>query len=91
MSHGKIKALYGLYKLLGRESFLDKARRYTNHIKNTIEDTISEMESRWYDAAHTKSEADMMVDDYNDGKLGIDQDKSLVELENVDIDIDMKM
>lgn len=32
-----------------------------------MEDTLAEMESRWYDGGHTMTEAEKMVDDYNHG------------------------
>ena len=41
---------------------------YSEHEADTIEDTISEMESRWYDEGHTMTEADKMVEDYNRGE-----------------------
>ena len=30
--------------------------------------TIDEMESRWYDATHRQTEAEKMVEDYNNGQ-----------------------
>ena len=41
---------------------------YSDPVADTIEDTISEMESRWYDEGHTMTEADKMVEDYNRGE-----------------------
>ena len=41
---------------------------YSDHVADTIEDTISEMESRWYDEGNTMTEADKMVEDYNRGE-----------------------
>lgn len=67
MAHGKMKTLHGLYKKVGREAFLDAAKCYSSHVKDSIDATLSEMESRWYDAAHTITEAEKMVGDYNDG------------------------
>ena len=43
---GKMKSLYGIYKKHGREAFLDAAKSYSVHVSDTIEDTLSEMESR---------------------------------------------
>ena len=67
MAHGKMKTLHGLYKKIGREAFLEAAKCYSNHVHDTVDATLSEMESRWYDTAHTMTEADKMVSDYNNG------------------------
>ena len=67
MAHGKMKTLHGLYKKIGREAFLEAARCYSSHVKDTVDATLSEMESRWYDSAHTMTEAEKMVADYNNG------------------------
>ena len=67
MAHGKMKTLHGLYKKVGRDAFLEAAKSYSDHVCNTIEATLSEMESRWYDSAHTMTEAEKMVEDYNNG------------------------
>ena len=67
MPHGKMKTLHGLYKKLGREAFLEAAKCYSNHVQDTVDATLSEMESRWYDPAHTMTEAEKMVADYNNG------------------------
>ena len=67
MTHGKMKTLHGLYKKIGREAFLEAAKCYSNHVHDTVDATLSEMESRWYDTAHTMTEADKMVSDYNNG------------------------
>ena len=40
---------------------------YSNHVCDTVDATLSEMESRWYDSAHTMTEAEKMVNDYNNG------------------------
>ena len=69
MAHGKMKSLFGLYKKLGRDAFLDTAKFYSAHVHNSVEATLSEMESRWYDSAHTVTEAEKMVDDYNNNCL----------------------
>ena len=65
MAHGKMKTLHGLYKRLGRDAFLEAAKHYSNHVHDTVEATLSEMESRWYDSAHTMTEAEKMIADYN--------------------------
>lgn len=64
---GKMKTIYGIYKKHGREDFLVAAQHYFDYVKPTIEDTLSEMESRWYDSSQTVTEAEKMVDDYNNG------------------------
>ena len=69
MARGKMKTLYGLYKRLGHNDFLEAAKRYSNHVQDTVEGTLLEMESRWYDAEHTITEAEKMVEDYNNGVL----------------------
>lgn len=75
--NGKMKSVYGIYKKHGREAFLTAARAYSDHVSDTIEDTISEMESRWYDEGHTMTEADKMLEDYNRGESPLLQAKSL--------------
>ena len=67
MAHGKMKTLHGLYKKVGRDAFLEAAKSYSDHVCDTIEATLSEMESRGYDSAHTMTEAEKMVEDYNNG------------------------
>ena len=69
MRHGKMKTLHGLYKTLGRDLFLDLAKNYSNNVHETIDATLWEMESRWYDKEHTITEAEKMVADYNKGML----------------------
>lgn len=68
-SHGKMKTLHGLYKVFGRDAFLEAAKSYSNHVQDTVEATLSEMESRWYDSAHIMTEAEKMIADYNNGVL----------------------
>ena len=77
MSHGKMKTLHGLYKSLGRDAFLASAKSYSNHVKDTVEGTLSEMESRWYDSAHTITEAEKMIEDYNTGVLKSGESQTL--------------
>ena len=69
MRHGKMKTLHGLYKTLGRDLFLEVAKNYSNDVHDTIDATLWEMESRWYDKDHTITEAEKMVADYNCGGL----------------------
>ena len=66
---GKVKSLYGVYKAMGRDAFLEAAKSYSGHVKNTVEATLEEMESRWYDAGQTMTEADKMVDDFRKGQI----------------------
>lgn len=70
---GKMKSLYGIYKKHGREAFLDAAKSYSPHVGDTIEDTLAEMESRWYDDNQTKTEAEKMIDDYNNGLTALNE------------------
>lgn len=69
MARGKMKSLHGLYKALGKDRFLELAQHYSNHVRDTVEGTLNEMERRWYDADHTLTEAEKMVEDYNRGLL----------------------
>ena len=57
MAHRKMKTLYGLYKRMGRDAFLEAAKGYSDHVCDTVEATLSEMETRWFDAKHTQTEA----------------------------------
>lgn len=77
MAHGKMRTLHGLYKRLGRDAFLEAAKHYSNHVRDTVEATLAEMESRWYDATHTMTEAEKMVADYNDGLLPLAQNEPI--------------
>ena len=77
MAHGKMKSVYGIYKKHGRAQFLDAAGYYSCHVHpESIDKTIDEMESRWYDATHRQTEAEKMVEDYNNG-LTVLNDASL--------------
>lgn len=68
MAHGKMKSVYGIYKKHGRDAFLDCASYYSDHVNYaSVEKTIDEMESRWYDSRHQFTEAEKMVEDYNNG------------------------
>ncbi|HPE94766.1 MAG TPA: hypothetical protein PLT66_01700 [Bacillota bacterium] len=74
MAHGKMKTLHGLYKKVGRDAFLKAAKFYSRHVKDSIDATLAEMESRWYDSAHTITEAEKMIEDYNNGVCVLCQD-----------------
>ncbi len=75
--HGKMKSVHGIYKKHGRDEFLEAASYYSDHVNpNSIDKTIAEMESRWYDATQRHTEAEKMVADYNNG-LTILNDPSL--------------
>jgi len=77
LSKGKMKSVYGIYKKHGRDDFLDAASYYSEHVNyDSIDKTIDEMESRWYDSSHTLTEAEKMVEDYNNG-LTVLNDQSL--------------
>lgn len=65
---GKMRSLYGIYKKHGKGAFLNAAKAYTSHVCDTIEGTLAEMESRWYDGDCTITEAEKMIDDYNHGR-----------------------
>ena len=78
---GKMKSLYWIYKKHGREAFLDAAKGYSAYVSDTIEDTLSEMESRWYDGSQTMTEAEKMIDDYNNGLTPLnEQEYSSVDM-----------
>ena len=64
-----MKTLHGLYKKLGRDLFLEVAKNYSDHVCDTIDAMLWEMESRWYNKEHTITEAEKMVRDYNKGRL----------------------
>ena len=65
---GKMKSIHGIYKKHGREEFLKAAASYSSHVNpKSIDKTIDAMESRWFDAGHTLTEAEKMVEDYNNG------------------------
>lgn len=91
MAHGKMKTLHGLYKRLGRDAFLEAAKHYSNHVHDTVEATLAEMESRWYDAAHTMTEAEKMVADYNDGLLPLAQSELLSAPDMGQADMTLRM
>ncbi len=61
----KMKTLEGIARKHGRDAFFQAAKYYYCHVKTTVTDTISEMESRWYDKHHQITEAQAMLRDYN--------------------------
>ncbi len=69
MRHGKMKTLYGLYKTIGRDAFLEAVKKYSGHAYDTVERALDDMESRLVDEDHALTEADIMVLDYNSGRL----------------------
>lgn len=89
--HGRMKTLHGLYRRLGREVFLEAAKHYSNHVRDSVDATVTEMESRWYDSAHTITEAEKMIEDYNNGILVYAQTASLayVDMGQADVTITM--
>ncbi len=80
---GKMKSLHGLYKALGRDAFLAAAKIYSDHVQNTVEATLSVMESTWYDDAQTITEADKMLADYNGGYLTRESAENLLRQEKL--------
>lgn len=75
---GKMKTIHGIYKKHGRAEFLEAAKDYSSHVHpESIDKTIDGMESRWFDARHTMTEAEKMVEDYNNGLTVLNNDASL--------------
>ena len=67
-TNGRMQSLYGICCKHGREAFLEAAEYYSGHVDpESVENTIYEMNSRWYDRTHTQSEAEKMLEDYNNG------------------------
>lgn len=84
---GKMKTVHGIYKKHGREEFLEAAKAYSTHVHpESIDKTIDEMESRWFDARHTMTEAEKMVTDYNRG-LTLLNEQALVSSEQTQPEI----
>lgn len=69
MMSRKVKSLYGVYKALGRDAFLAAAKAYSGYVQKTVDETISQMESHWYNYEETITEADKMVSDFREGYL----------------------
>ena len=64
----KIQSIYGIYKKHGREAFLSAAEHYSDNVDwNSVEKTVSNMESTFYSERHNLTEAEKMVKDYNNG------------------------
>ena len=64
----KVQSVYGIYKKHGREAFLSAAEHYSDNVNwNSVEKTISNMESTWYSDKHNLTEAEKMVKDYING------------------------
>ena len=80
---GKVKSLHGVYKALGRDAFLAAARIYSDHVQKTVEATLSEMESRWFDTGHTITQADKMVRDFQNGYLTRESAEELLAQEKL--------
>lgn len=60
----KIQSVYGIYKKHGREAFLSAAEHYSDNVDwNSVEKTVSNMESTWYSDKHNLTEAEKMVKD----------------------------
>ena len=91
MARGKMKTLHGLYKRMGRDAFLESAKAYSNHVRSTVDETLMEMESRWYDSAHTMTEAEKMVADYNSGLIQCPEQPSLACVDVGQADVAMRM
>ena len=80
---GKVKSLHGVYKALGRDAFLAAAKMYSDHVQKTVEATLAEMESHWYGAEKTMTEADRMVSDFQIGYLTRESAEGLLAQERL--------
>lgn len=68
MGSKRVKSIHGIYKKHGREEFFRAAVFYSDHVNpRSIDKTIDAMESRWYDDSQQQTEAEKMVEDYNNG------------------------
>ena len=57
-------------------------RRPTTPITfDTVDATLDEMETRWYDSAHTMTEAEKMVEDYNNGLTILNENQSFAAID----------
>lgn len=75
---GKMKSIHGIYKKHGREEFLEAAKFYSDAVNPfSIDKTIDAMESRWYDDRQTVTEAEKMVEDYNNGLTILNEENSV--------------
>ena len=80
---GKVKSLHGVYKALGRDAFIAAAKMYSDHVQKTVEATLAEMESHWYGAEKTMTEADRMVSDFQIGYLTRESAEGLLAQERL--------
>ena len=63
-----------LQKTEKSEPYIEEASKfYTDKAHDTVEATLSEMESRWYNSKIMMTLADKMLDDYNKGKCVLNQ------------------
>lgn len=79
----KVKSLHGVYKALGRDAFLAAAKIYSDHVQKTVDATLSQMESHWYDTAKTITEADKMVSDFQKGYFTRESAEELLQQEKL--------
>lgn len=77
----KVKSLHGVYKALGRDVFLAAAKIYSDYVQKTVDATLSQMESHWYDTEKTITEADKMVSDFQKGYLTRESAEKLLQQE----------
>ena len=64
----KMPIVYGIYIKHGRVSFLESAEYYSDHVNHySVEKTLDGIASRWNDPSHEQTEAEKMVEDYNNG------------------------
>jgi len=71
-----MKTLEGIVRKHGKDAFLDCAGYYTCHVRDTVIDTINEMESRWYNRGEQIKESDKMIMDYNSGNCILSESPS---------------
>lgn len=68
MGSRNVTSIHGIYKKHGREEFLRAAAFYSDHVNpRSIDKTIDAMESRWYNDSQQQTEAEKMLEDYNNG------------------------
>lgn len=78
---GKIKSIHGIYKKHGRLEFLEAAAYYSDNVCPTsIDKTIDAMESTWYDHTNRQTEAEKMVEDYNNGQTVLNDQPAYSEI-----------
>ena len=77
MNDGSMKSLHDIAEKHGDEDFLDAASYYTSHMDySSVDNTIYEMTRRWYDRSHLYTEADKMLEDYNNGLTVLNENGS---------------